>query len=108
MPSYWLLAGIGSFPAAGCAYSGKVADTDFIVQQVQGLKAVSVGNSSLKLTWSKLEYASSYEIFQAMSQEGTYEQIGSAEGTTFIQNGLTYGKKYYYKIRAGREAEGET
>lgn len=101
-----ILASLGNCPPS-YAQSGQTPAEMFTQQQVQGLKAFSKEAASVKLTWTPLEGASSYEIFQSTSQAGEYKQVAAVKSETFLQKGLTAGKRYYYKARALRETEGE-
>ena len=67
----------------------------------------SAGSATIK--WSKLSNANGYEVFRAESASGTYKKIKTAAGyaaTTFTDQKKTYGKTYYYKVRAYTKVNG--
>lgn len=54
---------------------------------------------SLKLTTTTVKGATKYLLYRSTKKDGTYEKIGEVE-PTFVNDGLTYGKTYYYKVKA--------
>ncbi len=65
--------------------------------------AKSAGYNSVKLTWTKLDGAMGYRIYQATSKNGTYKAVKtvrSGNTLTYTNKKLTVGKTYYYKVRA--------
>lgn len=56
--------------------------------------------TSISITWSKSNGATSYEVYRAISASGTYTKIASVTADTFTDTGLNPGTTYYYKIRA--------
>lgn len=60
----------------------------------------SKGYDSVKIIWSAVPGATSYEISYASSASGNYYKAGTATTTSFIKNELTTGKTYYFKVRA--------
>ena len=52
------------------------------------------------LNISKVSGARGYKIYRSSSKNGTYEYVGATKTTTFKDKGLSYGKSYYYKVRA--------
>ncbi|MBL8232118.1 MAG: NPCBM/NEW2 domain-containing protein, partial [Bryobacterales bacterium] len=59
------------------------------------------GNASVKLSWKASPGAASYQVFRGTTS--TVENIPIASnvtGTTYTNNGLTNGTKYYYRLKA--------
>ena len=54
---------------------------------------------SLKLTTTTVKGATKYLLYRSTKKDGTYENLGEVE-PTFVNDGLTYGKTYYYKVKA--------
>ena len=59
--------------------------------------------SSVKVKWSKVKNAESYRIYRATSANGKYVLVGVTEeedATSYIDNNVDCGKKYYYYMKA--------
>ncbi|WP_395017878.1 Ig-like domain-containing protein, partial [Robinsoniella peoriensis] len=59
--------------------------------------------NKVKITWSKVTGADGYRIYRSTKKNGTYKKIATVKGrskTTYVNEKLTTGKKYYYKVRA--------
>jgi len=52
------------------------------------------------LNISKVSGAKGYKIYRSSSKNGTYKYVGATKTTTFKDKGLSYGKSYYYIVRA--------
>lgn len=67
------------------------------------LEAVST-NKSITLTWSSVSSASSYKIKRKIATDGEYTEIANnITETTYEDNNLTKGDKYYYVVTAVNE-----
>jgi hypothetical protein len=63
--------------------------------------------NTIVLTWSdKSNNETSFELRRSLSQYGTYSTVATlaANTTTYNNTGLTKGRKYYYRIRAGNSS----
>lgn len=67
-----------------------------------GVKAVSAGYKSIKISWKKVSGASGYEVYRSTSKNGTYSLVSRTKKTYLTNTGRATGKKYYYKVRAYR------
>ncbi|MDU7030633.1 glycoside hydrolase domain-containing protein [uncultured Robinsoniella sp.] len=59
--------------------------------------------NKVKITWSKVTGSDGYRIYRSTKKNGTYKKIATVKGrskTTYVNEKLTTGKKYYYKVRA--------
>lgn len=67
---------------------------------------------SVKVTWTKVEDATGYEIYRSAKKSSRYQLVKTVGQNTFSitdkTKNLTAGKKYYYKVRPIREEAGET
>lgn len=73
------------------------------LKKVTGISVTPLHANKLKLTWSKVSGATSYNIYRSTSKSGTYTLIKKqCKNTTYTNSSLTNGKKYYYKITAVR------
>ena len=76
------------------------------------LKSVaSYSYDKIKLTWEPLSGVDGYQIYRATSKSGTYSKVTSVTGaskSSYINEGRTCGKTYYYKVRAYKRINGKT
>lgn len=78
------------------------------IAKVTGLKSVSVTKHTVKLKWTKKD-CDGYEVFRAVSKNGTYKRIKSLPGknkNSYKCTGLRSGKRYYFKVRAYKKVNG--
>jgi len=66
------------------------------------VKAISTSSSSIRLSWSKVEGASGYELFKATSSDGAYSLLYRMSDSYpyYTNSKLTTGETYYYKVRS--------
>jgi len=69
-----------------------------------GLSATS-DNRSVTLKWTAATGASSYTIKRSLTAGGPYETVGTTEGTSYTDDGLTNGTSYYYVVAAVGSSE---
>lgn len=74
-------------------------------------KVASYSYDKIKLTWEPLSGVDGYQIYRATSKSGTYSKVTSVTGaskSSYINEGRTCGKTYYYKVRAYKRISGKT
>ena len=64
------------------------------------IKVTNANNNTILISDYQTEGASSYVIYRGTSKTGKYTEIGKTTDTSFVSTGLTYGKTYYYKVKA--------
>lgn len=69
---------------------------------VSGLKAISAGYTSAKITWTAASGASGYEVWRRLWSTGVFTLVSTQTTTSLINTGLSTNKTYYYKVRAYR------
>lgn len=72
------------------------------VSDYTGLKAVSAGCNSIRVSWKKIKGADGYVLYRATSANGKYKAlktIKKAKTTSYTDKNRTTGKIYYYKLR---------
>ena len=57
---------------------------------------------SLKLTTTEVKGAVKYILYRSAKKDGTYTNLNEV-ATSFVDDDLTYGKTYYYKVKACNE-----
>ena len=69
---------------------------------------VKIGNSASSgkpmLTWNAVSGATSYKVYRATSQNGTYSLLGTVTTTSYTNTGAKAGTTYYYKVKAVNSA----
>ena len=74
------------------------------------LKAVALGGRKVKLTWSKVSYASGYSVY--VRYPGTRKYVRAVTKSAAVKSvthkGLSRNKVYYYKVRAYKRVNGKT
>ena len=69
---------------------------------------VKIGNSTTSgkpmLTWNAVSGATSYKVYRATSQNGTYSLLGTVTATSYTNTGAKAGTTYYYKVKAVNSA----
>lgn len=68
----------------------------------------TVGKTSIKLTWKKLNNVTGYQVYYSTTSSSSgFKKLTNVTGTSYTVKNLTKGKTYYYKVRAYRkEADG--
>jgi Listeria-Bacteroides repeat domain (List_Bact_rpt)/Bacterial Ig-like domain (group 3)/Fibronectin type III domain/The GLUG motif len=90
------------------SYSSVVYATPALA--VPTTKATSAGYNKVKVSWTLVSGAQSYDIYRATSPTGTYSNIKtitSGSTSSYINTNLTIGRTYYYKVRANRVVSGK-
>ena len=69
---------------------------------------VKIGHSASsgkpQLTWNAVSGATSYKVYRATSQNGTYSLLGTVTATSYTNTGAKAGTTYYYKVKAVNSA----
>ena len=89
--------------AGESAYSNVVSGK-VVVTPKPAAPVVKIGNSASSgkptLTWSAVSGATSYKVYRATSQNGTYSLLGTVTATSYTNTGAKEGTTYYYKVKA--------
>ncbi len=85
--------------AANSAYSEIVYITCDLPQPVVKVSNIS-STGKVKLSWTTIDGAKSYEVYRATSKSGTYKKLYTTTGTAFKNTSAKAGKTYYYKVKA--------
>ncbi len=79
-----------------------------VAQQKPSAPVVKIGNSATSgkpmLTWNAVSGATSYKVYRATSQNGTYSLLGTVTATSYTNTGAKAGVTYYYKVKAVNSA----
>ena len=77
---------------------------------VKTLEVSSVTYDSVKLTWTKSENATGYDIYRSTKESSGYSKVNRTPvtSTSFTNKSLKTGTKYYYRVKALRTEGTET
>ncbi len=93
--------------AGESAYSNVVSGK-VVVTPKPAAPVVKLGNSATSgkpmLTWNAVSGATSYKVYRATSQNGTYSLLGTVTATSYTNTGAKAGTTYYYKVKAVNSA----
>ena len=64
-------------------------------------------NNTLELSWGEIEYAGKYAIYQSTDNKN-WTKLDKIKETSYTVKDLTYGKKYYYKVKAYNDKYNKT
>ena len=97
--------------ATTAAATTKWTSSKLKAAKVSLLSVKSYSYDKIKLTWEPLSGVDGYQIYRATSKSGTYSKVTSVTGaskSSYINEGRTCGKTYYYKLRAYKRINGKT
>ena len=90
------------------AFSNTVSGQNKAVTSKPAAPVVKIGNSATSgkpmLTWNAVSGATSYKVYRATSQKGTYSLLGTVTTTSYTNTGAKAGTTYYYKVKAVNSA----
>ena len=78
------------------------------IDEKPNLEVRKGNNNSLELTWDGNSYADGYKIYRSESKKGKYKNIATVTDPTYVDKKLTYGKTYYYKVKAYNSESSKT
>ena len=89
-------------------YSNIVSGQSKSVAPKLSAPVVKIGHSASSgkpmLTWNAVSSATSYKVYRATSQKGTYSLLGTVTATSYTNTGAKAGTTYYYKVKAVNSA----
>ena len=60
--------------------------------------------TSITVSWSSVSSAEGYYVYRNTSSNGTYSRVQTTSSTSYKENGLPEGTRYYYKVAAWNSA----
>lgn len=57
------------------------------------------GEKQIKITWTKVEGVTHYDIYRSTSKDGKYTKIATTKSFNYVAKSLKSNKTYYFKIR---------
>ena len=77
--------------------------------KVENLQVLNRIYNYIKIQWSQVKSDDGYTIFRSNMKNRVYEKVGEVDSKilSFIDENLKSGEKYYYKVRAFKELNGQ-
>ena len=92
----------------GCA--SDILDVSTCPEKVKCVHANCISNSSVELNWETVYKSSGYEVYRGACENGNYVRVATLVDngkSCFRDTNLKNNKKYYYKVRAFKELNGQ-
>lgn len=67
-----------------------------------------VRGDSICISWNDVSFADFYFVYRSTSKNGEFEYRGSADSTFWMDDDVSYGVRYYYKVKAFPSQSSET
>lgn len=68
------------------------------------VKATKVSDTSIKLTWDKIDGTTNYTIYRATKDGGKYKKVATVKKNNYVVKNLTAETDYYFYVRANKVA----
>ncbi len=82
-------------------------ETVIKVAKVTGLKAKTMSDKAIKLTWQKVKGATGYQVYRYSKAKGKYVHCFTTKKLTLTNKGLKASTVYNYKVRAYKVKDGK-
>ena len=83
------------------------AKTAAKVTKAPTLKVKNYTNNSILLTWNEVANAEKYVIYRSLDKS-KWTTVKTVNDLSYVDEGLTYGKTYYYKVKAANAISSKT
>ena len=87
-----------------------ITNVDFELPLVENFKVLRRSDTSLVLSWDKLDEMDGYEVYKASSKNDKYIKVRTILDNNILTStstGLKTSQRYYYRIRGFKEVNGE-
>lgn len=88
--------------------AGTYAVAGYSVPTMTSVTVKRATHTSVKISWDKVGSATGYSIYRATSKNGSYSKVATVSTTSYTNKKLSYGKTYYYKVKANVSLYGQT
>lgn len=80
--------------------SVKTLNTNVKIENAPTIKVVKGSENSLVISWDKLSATKGYIVLRSEKKTRNYKELDTVETNEYTDTKLTYGKTYYYKVKA--------
>ena len=70
--------------------------------------SLKVSGKTAAISWNKISGADGYQVYYSTSKNGEYKKLKSTSELSLKKIGLTFGKTYYFKVRAYKKTSAGT
>lgn len=88
--------------------SSTVKNAIVSLSKVSNVKASTISDSQIKLSWDKVNGATRYYVYYSTSKSGTYKSIGYVTKNSYTFNKLNSSTTYYFKVKSAKVLDGKT
>jgi len=107
-PATYTTTGVGQYTCKNCNDSYQV-ELDILALKKPTISSIKRTVDGTTLTWSKVDGATSYEVLRGTTTaEADMKVVKTTTALTYTNTSGTTGTKYYYRVRAIIEVDGET
>ena len=78
------------------------------VEKVAPAVTLKAATKSIKVSWSKMEGVTHYQVYRATSKDGKYTKLITTTDTSYTAKSLSSGKKYFFKVRGYKQYKSGT
>ena len=72
------------------------------------VKVTNANDNTLLVSYNEPDNTEEFEIYRSTSKTKNFKKIATVTTNSYIDTGLTYGKTYYYKVKAINEKSNKT
>lgn len=92
---------------SGAAENWSAVQKVIPLSKAQLVPRVEAGHSFLRVSWTAVPGAASYEVWKGLSEsEGSFVNVsGTIQGTSFVDEAVTSGITYYYAIKPAQYSQ---
>lgn len=87
--------------------SALIAADPYAIEAPKSVIAFALPKGGIKIRWNSVEDAEKYCLYRSTSRNGVYGLIKLTSLNSFVNESVTPGKTYYYKLRAYKEFMGK-
>ena len=100
---YQFILKAGRYDSKDRVMTGSSNTVKVSVKELAPTVKLTAGTKSVKVTWSKMEGVTHYQVYRATSETGKYTKLVTTTDTSYTSKSLSIGKKYFFKVRGYKQ-----